>query len=78
MPKNEGDRLVKIAETQDQVEAQIWRDALEREGVPVYVKSRDPLGPAGLSLLPGILEVYVFARDEKRARWVLGELSASA
>lgn len=78
MPAKKGDRLVKIAVAHDEVEARIWQDALEQEGIPAYVKSIDPLSPFGVSPLPSTLEVYVFARDERRARWVLGELSASA
>ncbi len=68
------DRLVMIGVAHDEVEASIWRDALEREGVAVYVKSADPLSSFGLPPLPGSLQVFVLARDEKRARWILGDL----
>ena len=72
------DRLVLLAVAHDQVEASIWKDVLEAEGIGVFVKSRDALATFGVSPLPGTLEVYVQARDEKRARWVLGENAAPA
>ena len=72
------ERLVKIGVAHDEVEASIWRDALEREGVIAYVKSVDPLTPFGVAPQPGSLEVFVLARDEKRARWILGDLNGSA
>ena len=67
------DRLILLAVAHDQVEASIWKDVLEAEGIGVFVKSKDALATFGVSPLPGTLEVYVQARDEKRARWVLGE-----
>jgi len=73
-----GERLVRIGVARDEVEAAIWRDALEQDGVAVYVKSADPLTPLGLAPPPGSLEVFVLARDEKRARWILGDLNAQA
>jgi hypothetical protein len=72
------DRLVLLAVAHDQVEATIWKDVLEAEGIGVFVKSRDALATFGVSPLPGTLEVYVQARDEKRARWVLGENASPA
>lgn len=72
------DRLVKIGVAHDEVEASIWRDALEREGIAVYMKSADPLSSFGVAPLPGSLELFVLAQDEKRARWILGDLKASA
>ncbi|HEU4759090.1 MAG TPA: DUF2007 domain-containing protein [Dehalococcoidia bacterium] len=57
----------------DEVEASIWRDALEQEGVAVLVRRLDPLAPIGAPALPGSLEVFVRARDAKRARWILGD-----
>ncbi|MBF8286444.1 MAG: hypothetical protein HW393_258 [Dehalococcoidia bacterium] len=74
MVANKSDRLVKIAVARDEVEASVWKDALEQDGITPYVKSLDPLTPFGVApALPSSLEVYVLARDEKRARWVLGE-----
>ncbi|MDO8614651.1 MAG: DUF2007 domain-containing protein [Dehalococcoidia bacterium] len=67
------DRFVFIGAAHDDVEASIWRDLLEKEGVAVYMKSSDPLAPLGVAPLPGSLQVFVHARDEKRARWLLGD-----
>lgn len=71
-------RLVLLAVAHDQVEATIWKDILEAEGIGVFVKSKDALATFGVSPLPGTLEVYVQARDEKRARWLLGEKAEPA
>lgn len=71
-------RLVKIAVAHDEVEANVFKDALERHGVTSYVKSLDPLTPLGVApSLPASFEVYVLPRDEKRARWILGWLQGS-
>lgn len=71
-------RLVKIAVAHDELEASVFRDALEQDGVTPYVKSLDPLTPFGVApSLPASFEVYVLARDEKRARWILGQLQPS-
>ena len=78
MVANKSDRLVKIAVAHDEVEASVWKDALEQEGITPYVKSLDPLTPFGVApALPSSFEVYVLSRDEKRARWVLGEFESS-
>jgi hypothetical protein len=69
--------MVKIAVAHDEVEANIWRDALEQDGVIPYIKSLDPLTPFGVApSLPASFEVYVLPQDEKRARWILGQLQA--
>ncbi len=71
-------RLVKIAVAHDELEANVWKDALEQDGVTPYVKSLAPLTPFGVApTLPTSLEVYVLAQDEKRARWILGRLQSS-
>lgn len=71
-------RLVKIAVAHDELEANIFKDALEQEGVTPYVKSLDPLTPFGVApSLPASFEVYVLPQDEKRARRILGRLQAS-
>ncbi len=75
MVANRSDRLVKIAVARDEFEANVLKDALEQEGITPYVKSRDPLTSFGVAPLPSSLEMYVLARDERRARWVLGELN---
>lgn len=56
-----------------QLEARIWRDALAQEGIPVLMRSADPLGPAGYAPAIGDVQVYVRKNDERRARWVIGE-----
>jgi hypothetical protein len=72
------DRLVKIAVAHDELEANVWKDALEQEGIMPYIKSLDPLTPFGVApTLPASLEVYVLSQDEKRARWILGQLQTS-
>ncbi len=75
MSAKKDDRLILIGIAHDQVEAGVWRDALEQEGIAVYIKSADALATFGVAPPPGSLEVYVSARDEKRARWALGDQS---
>jgi hypothetical protein len=68
-------RLVKIGAARDEVEAAIWRDALEQDGIAVFVRNVDTLAVAqyvGASTLPYSFEVYVRAADARRARWILG------
>ena len=72
--RTDSDRLVMIGVAHDDVEASIWRDALEREGVAVYLKNTGPLSSFGVAPLSGSLQLFVLARDEKRARWILGDL----
>lgn len=73
-----GDRLVLIGVARDEVEAGIWRDILAREGIAAFVKSVDPLASFGVAPLPGSLELFVRAQDERRARWLLGDAANSA
>ncbi len=70
---NNSDYLVMIGVAREEVEASVWRDSLEREGVPVYLKSSDPLSAFGVTPPPGSVQVFVLAQDEKRARWTLGD-----
>ncbi|MBI1884784.1 MAG: DUF2007 domain-containing protein [Chloroflexi bacterium] len=77
MPKAPDDRLVKLATARDEVEAGVWRDALEQEGIAVNVRNVDPLASFGASL-PFSIELLVLAKDLKRARWVLGELERAS
>jgi hypothetical protein len=65
--------LVLIGTATSEVEATIWRDALEQEGVASFVRNRDPLAPIGVPALFGRFELFVLPRDEKRARWIIGE-----
>ena len=75
MVANKSDRMVKIAVARDEFEANVWKDALEQDGITPYIKSLDPLTPFGVApSLPSSLELYVLVGDEKRARWLLGEL----
>ena len=67
------DDLVLLAVASSEVEATIWRDALEQEGVRSLVRNRDPLAPVGIPVFFDKYEVFVLQRDEKRARWVIGE-----
>jgi len=79
-PKKTTPRLVKIGVARDEVEAAIWRDALEQGGVAVFVRNVDTLAVAqyvGTPTLPYSLEVYVRAADARRARWILGLSSSS-
>ena len=79
MREQEGDQLVKVAVAHDEVEAGVWRNALEQEGIAVYVKNADALGSFGVApALPYSLEIFVLARDERRARWLLGRLKPQA
>jgi hypothetical protein len=78
MATDKSPRLVKIAVAHDELEASVFRDALEQEGIMPYIKSLDPLTPFGVApSLPASFEVYVLAPDEKRARWILGRLQPS-
>ena len=72
------ERLVMIAVAGTEVEANIFRDALAQEGIPTFIKSADPLASFGATPSFGSLQVYVQARDEKRARWVMGETAGDA
>ena len=71
--KNDSDPLIPLTAARDELEAGIWRDILERDGIAVYVKSADPMSTFGLPPAPGSLQLFVQAKDEKRARWLLGE-----
>lgn len=72
------DRLVFIGFAHDEVEANIWRDVLAKDGIPSFVRSVDPLSPFGVTPLPGSFQLFVQERDEKRARWLLGQLAGEA
>ncbi|HEV8574315.1 MAG TPA: DUF2007 domain-containing protein [Dehalococcoidia bacterium] len=72
------DRLIPLTTARDELEAGIWRDILERDGISVYIKSADPMSSFGMPPAPGSLQVFVHAEDEKRARWLLGERIRSA
>lgn len=67
-------RLVKIGVARNEVEAAMWRDALEQDGIAAFVRNVDTLSIAqySASMLPYSFEVYVRAADAQRARWILG------
>jgi hypothetical protein len=67
------ERLVLLGTARDEIEANVWRDVLAREDIPSHIKRSDPLSVLGAVPAPSSLEVYVQARDEKRARWLLGD-----
>jgi hypothetical protein len=71
------DSIVLIGVAENELEVNVWRDILSREGIEALVRADDPLAPLGATPLPASLKVYVLARDEKRARWLLGDNSAS-
>lgn len=72
MPRKK-DRLVLIGVARDELEANIWRDLLEQEGIAVYMRSADPLASFGVPPMPGSLQVFVQAQHERKARWLLGD-----
>jgi len=67
-------RLVKIGVAQNEVEAAMWRDALEQDGIAAFVRNVDTLSVSqySVSMLPYSFEVSVRAADARRARWILG------
>jgi hypothetical protein len=67
------DDLVLLAVASSEIEATIWHDALAQEGIRALIRNRDPLAPIGVPLRFDLLELFVHVRDEKRARWVIGE-----
>jgi hypothetical protein len=67
------DQPTLLAVASSEVEAQIWRDALEQEGIRPFVRNRAPLAYLGSDALFATYEVFVLGRDLKRARWVIGE-----
>lgn len=67
------DDSVLLAVASSEVEAQIWRDALEQEGIRPFVKTRAPLAYLGSDALFATYEVFVLRRDLKRAQWIIGE-----
>ncbi len=76
--KENGDRIVLLTSARDELEAGIWRDVLERDGIAVCIKSGDPMASFGMPPAPGSMRLFVQAGDEKRARWLLGEAVRSA
>ena len=71
MPRD--DESVLLAVASSEIEAQIWRDALEQEGIHPFVKNRSVLPYLGSDAFFATYEVFVLARDLKRAQWIIGE-----
>ena len=67
------DESVLLAVASSEVEAQIWRDALEQEGIHPFIRNRAPLAYLGSDALFATYDVFVLARDLKRAQWIIGE-----
>jgi len=65
--------LIALTAARDELEAGIWRDILERDGIAVHFTSTDPMSSLGAPPAPGSLRLFVPAADERRARWLLGE-----
>jgi hypothetical protein len=49
------------------------RDALEQEGIRPFIRNSAPLAYLGGDAMFATYAVFVLARDEKRARWIIGE-----
>ncbi len=71
------DSLVLLGVATDQLEANVWRDILDKEGIGIFVKDADPLSVTGITPSTNSLQVFVKAADEKRARWLLGDGTAA-
>jgi hypothetical protein len=71
MPRD--DESVLLAVASSEIEAQIWRDALEQEGIRPFVKKKAALPYLGSDALFATYEVFVLGRDLKRAQWIIGE-----
>lgn len=66
-------RLVLLGVAANELEANVWRDILQADGIPSFVKNTDPFASFGVTPPPGSLELWVDSDDEQRARWLLGE-----
>ena len=71
------DSLVLVGVAENEIEANVWRDILEKDGIGAFVKSNTPLSALGATPVMAGYEVFVQASDEQRARWLLGELETS-
>ena len=69
------DDLVILAEPEDDAVAGIWRDQLEKHGIPSLLKDRNALNSMGMrmgQLWPRQYELSVRYRDLEAARQILG------
>ena len=71
MPRD--DESVLLAVASSEIEAQIWRDALEQEGIRPFIRNRAPLAYLGSDAFFATYEVFVLARALPRAQWIIGE-----
>ena len=71
MPRD--DESVLLAVASSEIEAQIWRDALEQEGIHPFIRNRAPLAYLGSDAFFATYEVFVLSRDLQRAQWIIGE-----
>jgi hypothetical protein len=71
MPRD--DEAVLLAVASSEIEAQIWRDALEQEGIRPFIRNRAALPYLGSDAFFATYEVFVLAGDLKRAQWIIGE-----
>lgn len=71
MPRD--DESVLLAVASSEIEAQIWRDALEQEGIHPFIRNRAPLAYLGSDAFFATYEVFVLDRDLQRAQWIIGE-----
>lgn len=71
MPRD--DESVLLAVASSELEAQIWRDALEQEGIRPFVRNRNAQPYLGNDAFFPMYEVFVLRRDLKRARWIIGD-----
>ncbi len=68
------DRLVKVGTAPNEPVAQMWKGALEAEGIPAMVKPTGP-GWADYSVTVCPHYIYVLGHDEERARALLDTLA---
>jgi hypothetical protein len=72
-----GDRIVRLAKPRDSQEAELWRAALEAQGIRCRLVG-DYLAAGGLvGWHAEVPEVWVFERDQERAAELLNELRQS-
>jgi len=69
------DDLVQLGVTND-LEARIWRDALAKDAIPVFVRPASARTLTGIGPSIGDVQVHIRAADEQRARWIIGDAVA--
>jgi hypothetical protein len=71
------DSLVLIGVAENELEANVWRDILEKDGIGAFIKGTSALSALGATPAMATFEVFVQAADEQRARWLLGDQDTS-